>query len=237
MKKNTMMRLASFLLIAVLISTSAISGTYAKYVTQDSASDSARVAKWGVTVTANGETFATEYKADDTATLTAENAVSVKSDESGSIKDLVAPGTGADMVKVALTGTPEVAVKVTYDATVEINDLWKVNNVVYFPLVITVNGINYHVGVGEDTETDIYVATTAALKTKLEEVIDSYSKVYGPNQNLATVNGDYLAVSWSWPFYVSDNNDVKDTALGDAAANGNAGTFKISVKTTVTQID
>ena len=31
MKRNVMMRLASFLLVAVLISTSAISGTYAKY--------------------------------------------------------------------------------------------------------------------------------------------------------------------------------------------------------------
>ena len=47
MKKNTMMRLASVLLIAVLMSTCAISGTFAKYVTSDSSSDSARVARWG----------------------------------------------------------------------------------------------------------------------------------------------------------------------------------------------
>ena len=50
MKKNVMMRLASFLLVAVLISTSAISGTYAKYVTTAEGKETARVAKWGVQV-------------------------------------------------------------------------------------------------------------------------------------------------------------------------------------------
>ena len=43
MKKNKMMRLASFLLIAVLLTTSVISGTFAKYVTTDAQWDSARV--------------------------------------------------------------------------------------------------------------------------------------------------------------------------------------------------
>ena len=62
MKKNVMMRLASFLLVAVLISTSAISGTYAKYVTQAEGTDSARVAKWGVTVAIDGsDLFANQY--------------------------------------------------------------------------------------------------------------------------------------------------------------------------------
>ena len=53
MKKNKMMRLASFLLIAVLLSTSVISGTFAKYTTGDSGFDSARVAKWGFEATEN----------------------------------------------------------------------------------------------------------------------------------------------------------------------------------------
>ena len=56
MKKNKMMRLASFLLVATLLTTSMISGTFAKYVTEGSASDSARVAKWGVEVEATDDT-------------------------------------------------------------------------------------------------------------------------------------------------------------------------------------
>ena len=64
MRKNKMMRLASALLVAVLLTTSVISGTYAKYITENTGSDEARVAKWGVTVTANGDAFETEYKKD-----------------------------------------------------------------------------------------------------------------------------------------------------------------------------
>ena len=47
MKKNRMMRLASILLVCVLLTTSVISGTFAKYTTSASSEDSARVANWG----------------------------------------------------------------------------------------------------------------------------------------------------------------------------------------------
>ena len=47
MKKNTMMRVASALLVAVLLTTCAISGTFAKYVSSAETSDTARVARWG----------------------------------------------------------------------------------------------------------------------------------------------------------------------------------------------
>ena len=47
MKKNRAMRLAALLLVAVLMSTCGISGTFAKYVTEVSSEDSARVAYWG----------------------------------------------------------------------------------------------------------------------------------------------------------------------------------------------
>ena len=48
MKKNKMMRIASILMVATLITTCAISGTFAKYVTKASGEDKARVAKWGI---------------------------------------------------------------------------------------------------------------------------------------------------------------------------------------------
>ena len=47
MKKNVMMRVASALLVAVLMTTCAISGTFAKYTTTASGKDAARVANWG----------------------------------------------------------------------------------------------------------------------------------------------------------------------------------------------
>ena len=46
MKKNRMMRVASALLVAVLLTTCAISGTFAKYVSTATGEDAARVAYW-----------------------------------------------------------------------------------------------------------------------------------------------------------------------------------------------
>ena len=54
MKKNKMMRLASAMMVLTLMSTSVISGTFAKYVTKGEATDKARVAKWGVEVIVEG---------------------------------------------------------------------------------------------------------------------------------------------------------------------------------------
>lgn len=47
MKKNKAMRLASALLVLTLLTTCAISSTFAKYVTKAEGIDTARVAKWG----------------------------------------------------------------------------------------------------------------------------------------------------------------------------------------------
>ena len=67
MKKNKMMRAASALLVAVLLTTSVISGTFAKYITEDKGSDEARVAKWGVVIEADSfGMFKTDYTKDDT---------------------------------------------------------------------------------------------------------------------------------------------------------------------------
>ena len=63
MKKNKTMRAAGGLLIATMLTSSIVSGTYAKYVTTDSATDTARVAKFGVTVTASGSLFDKTYLA------------------------------------------------------------------------------------------------------------------------------------------------------------------------------
>lgn len=62
MKKNKAMRAAGALFVATMLSTSVISGTYAKYVVSDSANDTARVAKFGVMVTADGYLFSDTYK-------------------------------------------------------------------------------------------------------------------------------------------------------------------------------
>ena len=53
MKKNKMMRIASVLLVAVLLSTCAISGTFAKYTSEATATATATVAKWDIKLDSN----------------------------------------------------------------------------------------------------------------------------------------------------------------------------------------
>ena len=227
MKKNVMMRLASFLLVAVLISTSAISGTYAKYVTEGTGTDSARVAKWGVTVDAKGTTFAQVYAKNDTTFAEANSVISTDK--------VVAPGTKGDMVSMTLAGTPEVAVRVSYTGKFDISDNWvDGEGNFYCPLVITIkNGVE---ATGTKFDGQAY-NSASEFETSVNNAIGAYSKDYGANTDLSTVGKDALDITWEWPFSTSAANDVKDTALGNQAVLGNAATVTVAVTTTVTQID
>lgn len=220
MKKNKMMRFASGLLVAVLLTTCAISGTFAKYVTSGSAEDSARVAKFGVTVTGTGDMFKETYGKDDTTFTLAENTV-VSTDK------VVAPGTGGSLGGFAITGTPEVAVRVSCEATeVDFGDKWidKEGNY-YCPIEVTV---------GEAALKGLEYDNIGAFETAIKNEIKKFTKDYEANTDLATIS-DKLDVSWAWAF--EGNDDVKDTYLGDQAAAGNAATISLSIAATVTQID
>ena len=236
MKKNKMMRIASVLLIAVMMSTCAISGTFAKYVTSGESKDVARVAKWGVEVTGYADMFETQYAKDDASySLTSNSVISSNSDK------LLAPGTSGTLTDVVLSGTPEVAVRVTYEATVDLSN-WNISGVEYYcPLVITVEGNDYY---GMD------YASEAEFETAIKTAIEACKADYSPNTNLGATGVDAKApsVSWAWAFEKNDevgakptkcdkNEDVKDTHLGDKAAKDNAVKVEITIVTTVTQID
>ena len=225
MKKNVMMRVASVLMVAVLLTTCAISGTFAKYVTKAEGSDIARVAKFGVGIIAYGDTFANGYEDDKTTSTTVKTNASVWNESED--KDLVAPGTSGSMAKMTLTGTPEVDVRVSYVAEVEISDNWVVGGDTYFPIQIKVNGT----AVSYDATDDI-----ADIETAIEDAIKAYSKDYEHNTNLSGVAADSLEVTWEWPFSTSAANDIKDTKLGDQAVDEDI-TVSIAVTTTGTQID
>lgn len=230
MKKNMMMRMASLLLIAVLMSTCAISGTFAKYVTSDTGSDTARVAKFGVEIDPKGNLFLTEYGKTDMGYVKGANTV-ITSDTS----KVIAPGTNHELDKVVLAGAPEVAVRITYEATIDLSN-WNIGGVEYYcPLVVTVG------------TTDLYgmdYASEDAFETAIKTAIDGFSADYAPNTNLSSA--DVPSVSWAWAFEKDDvintvtcskNDDVKDTALGDKAADGSEVRITVTIKTTVTQID
>lgn len=104
MKKNRMMRLAAFLLVCVLLTTSVISGTYAKYVSTTTDSDSARVAKWG---------FGTASIAFEDLFAASYTNVAAGTDDMA----IIAPGTAGEVTFAfeATGSAPEVAYKIVVD--------------------------------------------------------------------------------------------------------------------------
>lgn len=226
MKKNTMMRLAAVMLMCVLLTTSVVGGTFAKYVTSAESTDSARVAKWGVDVEVEADTaFATAYGKDDSATTIAQTVVSSTSDK------LLAPGTKGTLCTAYITGKPEVAVHITKTPTLVLNG-WTTNGTDYYcPLVITVDGTEYY---GMD---DAYLNAqdpVAAFIAAVEKALSANYEV-GPNTDLTVYN----KVEWSWAFEGSDDKQTneKDTALGDKAATPSDITIDFKYVITVTQLD
>lgn len=231
-KKNWTMRAAVLMLALVLITSCFVGGTFAKYVTSGDAADLARVAKWGVTVTAHGtgDVFAKEY-----AGIAGQDNTVVADDGKTNV---VAPGTKKENATlVTLSGKPEVAVNVTYSADhFGLTGNWQSddNGTFYCPLIITV---------GDRVIKCAALQNAEAVATAVKDAVAACSATYGPNTDLSAVANGGLKISWEWPFEETDNpgqTDVKDTYLGNQAATA-AGldipAIHIPVTATVTQID
>ena len=220
-KKNVLMRSAGLLLALVLVTSCFVGSTFAKYTVGGTGSDSARVAKFGVNVTATGTMFAKEYATDDGSAGTITKSV-ISTDK------VVAPGTKGDMASMTLTGTPEVAVRVSYAVNkFELKDWTTDGTTEYCPLVFTVGTASYKIG-------DAGITSVSDLQNKVKAAITAYSKDYEAKTDLSGVGADSLKVSWAWAF---EGDDAKDTALGSRAAENKAATVELEITTTVTQID
>lgn len=241
MRKNKMMRLASALLVAVLLTTCAISGTFAKYVTSANTTDSARVAKWGVGISVIAETaFAEKYN--DAASDAGTQVVSAVTTE-----DVLAPGTNGTLVTFEITGKPEVAVNLDANVDLELGAGWKYSDDSnYFPVVIKVGGVAVSYVATDDMET-IEAAVETAI---LEKINAAAATVSGTGKNLNVnydANSDELkvttvTVTWEWAF--DDNSatkdeadnitNLKDTYLG---TNNTDATIEFSMDITVSQVN
>ena len=235
-KKNWTLRAAVLMLALVLITSCFVGGTFAKYVTSGSGTDSARVAKFGVTVTANGDVFAKEYDTND-QTVVGTIAKSVISTDK-----VVAPGTtsNGDFVAATITGTPEVAVRVSYKldaASLQLENWKDADDEFYCPLVFRVKNNN-----GNTVISGMEFQTAEAMKAALVNAVAAYTKDYAPGTDLSGKAAETLTISWEWPFETGADgdkpaNNVRDTFLGDEAAAGRAATVSLTLATTVTQID
>lgn len=209
MRKNKMMRAASGLLVATLLTTSVISGTFAKYTSSASGSDSARVAKWSFNV---GETDIVD---NDTITFnlfdTVKEADITKNEEHLQLTDgtIIAPGTGGSFA-IVLTNKSEVTAKYAIDFT-EINTS---NPVI--PIEYSIDNKNW--------TSDINTLDITADDTKTA---------------LTYKNGtDTITVYWRWSYEKAETpvrlqSDENDTALGKAGT----ATVEVTAKVTATQVD
>lgn len=228
MKQNKIFRLSAILLVLTLLSTCVISGTFAKYVTKDNASDTARVAKWGITVDATDD-------ADGKNVLDTKdglNEAHISTAQTLNLK-LMAPGTKGNLVNVDVNGKPEVSVNVTYELTLTLTG-WEIAPAVeYCPLVFTVKfGTETKTFAQTGTIADVQKGTIAELIAAIKEYVEAKNGNYDPQTNFDGLLD--LNISWEWAYSTSPENDVKDTALGDLST---APQLSIQVVTTLTQID
>ena len=198
MKKNKAMRFASGLLAVALLTTCAVSGTFAKYVTTTEGADSARVAKWGVEVTTSTKSlFASSYTTTDTSASSIANSVQVAN--SGTDL-LVAPGTStANSLTFSITGKPEVAVKVDP--------------------VLTVTG-DVHLAAGTYTDYTKTKKDDTSDTQKYSEnftLNEAYYPVKFTLKKSSTKSGDKSAVSYT-PSNSSNSKELTDVSLTEIQA-------------------
>ena len=219
--ENKLFKRGFFLIMSAVLTTSIISGTYAKYTSGGSVSDGARVAKWGVTVTTTGKLFDKTYLSGTNGNPG--NGASDGSDNTGlsveSSENVIAPGTkNSEGLTIQISGQPEVDVQVTFRASTTkgdvflngmgLPDLTTSDNTSdtftadrYYPVKYTLS----HNGTAAESDKNL---TLSQLISRL----NSLTMRYDAGTNLASSNafGKYT-ITWEW---TADNNDKADTLLG-----------------------
>ena len=245
-----MLKIAAILMVAVLLTTCAISSTFAKYTTSGSSADEARVAKWGVNVSCNvtglfAQTYGTTVATDTTNTYDHDDNNST----AAIAWDLVAPGTAgyADFSSL-ITGKPEVSVSVALNFDVELGEKWYVDtDTVYCPIVFKVGnqyfgfeGMKYEDEVIPATSSQTHIKCTSVenLETAVETALNSKigtggAATFGPNTDFGSkfTNIDF---AWAWNF--DNSNDVNDTKLGNKTG-ADIPTISVTIAPSITQID
>ena len=182
MRKNKMMRLASVMLVLTMLTTCAISGTFAKYTTQDSASDTARVAKWGIVLQADGKLYGENYGTGTNSAPTTDTTVANLSVDADA--NAVAPGTeNKKGLSFSVNGTPEVRTELK--ATITCQNIYlaagKYALMVAAPSVTATSFVadTYYTQSG-DAYTLANTFSDSASYFSMEDIVDLESKNYYP---------------------------------------------------------
>ncbi len=197
--KKLFLKLSVLVMVLTLVTLPLVSGTYAKYTTAADGTDTARVAKWGVTVTADVQNvFGDAYQAaagGHTSVDYATADVTVQSATDNT--DVLAPGTEGSFT-FGVAGTPEVSVGLVYDATVTLTGWTVIAANDYQPINFTLfDGTHFATTAGAFTS-DTAVSLTGA---QLDTIIDGLDSTNDP---LTALTKTYT-VAWEWPFEKAGN--------------------------------
>lgn len=217
MKKNKPMRAAGILLLATMLTTCMTAGTFAKYTTSDSASDTARVAKFGVVVSADGTLFGKQYADGNNTTTNANEIITYDSTSTeGTVQvistgnyNIVAPGTKNETgLGFSITGTPEVDVEITSEIKTE---------------NIYLKAGTYGVMVKENSVTDVNFDGTKLFVLSDDGTYshpNSYNttETYYTIKNETTLDEDYYPVVYKLKGGTNGTNDVDGTFTTDSLA-------------------
>ncbi len=215
MKKNTMMRLASILLVCVLLTTSVISGTFAKYTSTASGTSTATVARWSFTA------MGSEIAVNGTApTLSFDLFNTIKDTGMATESDVqtgkIAPGTaGSFTFKVQNTSEVTAKYTVTLKQTANAYDI---------PIQYSLTG-------EDGTWKDVIDGNNGLNMSGMTDVVLEI----GSEEKTHTIY-------WRWAFdenvsgHHAKQSDAGDTFLG-VTAQGTAPTITIQATITATQVD
>lgn len=207
-KENKFMRLASMVMVGVLATTSIVGGTFAKYTTQDSASDAARVAKWGVELQVVGDLYGDTYK--DTIIETDDDTMTVQSVDASTA--VVAPGTeNKNGFTFSLKGQPEVDGTVT--TTMKIQNVFLKSG--SYGVMIPVDE-NVVTAANFDEQGKLY---TKSGDTYSEATAYSANTTFYTLEDAVTMTADYYPVVYTLAGNTATSGtDAEDTLLKAANA-------------------
>ena len=226
MKKNKMMRIASVLLVAVILTTCAISGTFAKYVSSKDSFDTARVAYWGFNPATMNITnlFANAYE----TTVLGDADVNA-------LTDVIAPGTTKSAsFSFAYDGTANQAPEVAYTFEVSAAGSTCADSIKNNPNIL------WKLDTGAWGTWDAMITAIEALDGNKPG--NRYEA--GDLPTGFTAADETHTIEWKWIFdehatnkeTTTTNNDINDTAMGNVTP-ADLAKVTVSITVTATQID
>ena len=213
--KNKFMRIAAVMLMLCLVTTCAISGTFAKYTTKATGDDSARVAYWGwKDANASVELGGLFVNAYDNDVQSAVDVIAPGTAGSANFQFIYAPKTEGDEVE-----SPEVAYAFTVStAGSGCADAIKKNPNIKW----TLDGTTFETTTADGVTTyafDKLLAAIEALAGTTDNPAEDGVASYAPSADaLPDISEEEHTIEWEWVFYTNADQDVVDTEMGNTNA-------------------